>query len=220
MLVLALLAACEADKPQPVDAGSNYFPLKAGVYQIYDVQEVNYAPNVEAQVTTYQLKMQVADSFATASGGITYVIYRSTRDEESGEWHELDTWSARKDDEGVVVMEGNTPFVKLAFPVRAGIRWNGNAMNNLGDDEYELKDVGVPLQVGGTTFEETATVEQERNDDPVVFRDERSEVYASGVGLIMRKVTQLHYCTDDACLGQQVVDYGVELTMQIKEYGR
>ncbi len=97
---MALLAACEADKPQPVDAGSNYFPLTAGVYQIYDVQEVNYAPDVEAQVTTYQLKMQVADSFATASGGITYVIYRSTRDEESGEWRELDTWSARKDDEG------------------------------------------------------------------------------------------------------------------------
>ena len=214
-----MLAACEAEKPQPVDAGSNYFPLKTGTYRIYDVQEVTYAQAVAAETETYELRMQVTDSFAAADGRIRYVIYRSKRDGQSGEWQEIGTWSAYNDNEGVVVMEGNMPYVKLAFPVRTGIRWNGNALNNLGDDEYEFMEVGKPLEVKGTTFEETAVVEEELNDDPIVFRDERSEIYAAGIGLIMRKVTQLHYCTNDSCLGQQVVDYGVEMTMEIKEYG-
>lgn len=190
------------------------------MYQIYDVQEVNYAQGQQRQTTTYQMEVQIADSFPATNERITYVIYRSKRSDASQPWQAVDTWSARKDNEGVVIMEGNTPFVKLAFPVQTGIRWDGNAMNSLGVDEYELTDVGQPLEVRGTTFEKTATVEQERNGDPVVFRDERSETYASGVGLILRKVTQLHYCTDEACLGQQVVDYGVESTMEIKEYGR
>lgn len=171
------------------------------------------------QTTTYEVKLQVVDSFPAIEDGVIYVIHRSKRADASQAWQDVDTWSAQKDEERVVVSEGNTAFVKLAFPVRTGIRWNGNALNDLGDDEYVLQEVGEPMEVKGTTFERTATVEQERNDDPVVFRDERSEVYASGVGLIVRRVSQLHYCTDDACLGQQVIDYGVELTMEIKQYG-
>jgi hypothetical protein len=218
LLVLALFGGCDADKPQPIDSGSDYFPLRTGAYRIYRVQEVHYI-NGDPQTLQYELMTQVVDSFPSNGQELTYVIYRSKRAGESDPWEALDTWSARKDNMRAVVFEGNTPFVKLAFPVRAGVRWNGNGFNTLGEDEYELKDVGQSQELNGLIFSTTATVEQERNDDIIVFRDERREVYARGVGLVSSETVQLHYCTDDFCLGQQVIDEGLELKMEIKEYG-
>jgi hypothetical protein len=40
-----------------------------------------------------------------------------------------------------------------------------------------------------------------------------------GAGLIYKEVLQLNYCTDDHCLGQQIINDGIEIKMVIKEYG-
>lgn len=214
-----MLWGCEAEKPRPLASGTEYFPLSKGQYQIYSVQEVHYLSGSEPLTLNYELMSVVADSFPSPDGQYIYVIHRSTRENASTAWQALDTWSVRKEDSRVTVSEGNTPFVKMIFPVREGTRWNGNTFNTLGDDEYELKSAGQPLEVNGMTFEKTATVEQERNEDLIVFRDVRSEVYAFGVGLVKKEIIQFHYCTDDACLGQQVIDEGIEMKMDIKEYG-
>ena len=119
----------------------------------------------------------------------------------------------------MIVGEGNISFVKLRLPVTSGTRWNANTFNALGPDEYVYADIGASAVLGGMTFENTLTVRQEENDDPIVFRDMRSEVFAEGVGLVFKEVIQLNYCTEDACLGQQKVDHGLEMTMTIKAYG-
>lgn len=219
MALLALLWGCEAENPLPLARGTEYFPLTMGRYQIYAVQEVRYVNGSQPLTLSYELMTAVADSFPAPDGQYIYVIHRSTRANDSAAWQALDTWSVRMQDDRVTVSEGNTPFVKLIFPVREGTRWDGNTYNTLGDDEYELTSAGQPLEVNGMTFEKTATVEQERNEDLIVFRDERSEVYASGVGLVKKEIIQFHYCTDDTCLGQQIIDEGLEMKMDIKEYG-
>ncbi|HEX8037884.1 MAG TPA: hypothetical protein VF490_01980 [Chryseosolibacter sp.] len=219
LALLALLWGCEAEKPRPLASGTEYFPLAKGQYQIYSVQEVHYLSGSEPRTLNYELMTVVADSFPSPDGQYIYVIHRSTRENDSMAWQALDTWSVRKEDSRVTVSEGNTPFVKMIFPVREGTRWDGNTFNTLGNDEYVLTSAGRPLEVNGMTFEKTATVEQERNGDLIVFRDERSEVYAFEVGLVKKEIIQFHYCTDDACLGQQVIDEGIEMKMEIKEYG-
>ena len=220
MLVLALLAGCDADNPQPIDSGSDYFPLETGAYRIYTVEEVHYANGSEPQSMQYELMTRIVDSIPSNGKDVTYVIYRSKRMDVTQPWEVVDTWSARKDKTRAIMYEGNIPFVKLAFPVKNGGRWNGNEYNTLGDDGYELKNVGQSTELNGLIFENTAAVEQEINDDFIVFRDERMEVYARGVGLIAKKIVQLHYCTDDPCLGQQLIDEGLEFNMEIKEYGK
>ncbi len=217
---MALLWGCDAEKPQPLSPGSEYFPLVTGRYQIYSVREVHYISGSQPQTWNYEMMTKVVDSFPSTPGEYSFVIYRSTRVSDTAAWEPLDTWSARREDNRIVVSEGNTAFVKMTFPVREGMRWNGNALNNLGDDEYEMKGVSQPLVVNGISFEKTLAVEQERNEDLIVFRDERSEVYAFGVGLVKKDMIQFHYCTDDACLGQQTIDDGVEIKMEIKEYGK
>lgn len=218
--LIAFLFACEGEERFKRDIGSEYFPVATGMYCVYNVEEIRYAAGAAPAIARFELMTAVVDSFPSGNDQYTFVIHRSKRSEDTAPWEPLDTWSVRKDDRQVVVAEGNVPFVKLRFPVAAQVRWDGNALNTLGADEYALKAVDQRLDVDGTTFEHTATVVQEDNRDAIVFRDVRSEVYARGIGLVYRETVQLHYCTDDACLGQQKIDHGVEMKIAIKEYGK
>lgn len=217
----ALAVACEDREPITGTSSDTWFPLQTGFYQIYAVAGKLYAPGQpEPDLFQYELMTEVVDSFPSGQDEYTFVIHRSERGAESSPWEPLDTWSVRTDDHQVVVAEGNMSYVKLTFPVREHSRWNGNAFNTLGDDEYEMQGIGEPMQLNGMTFERTLTVEQERNEDMIVFMDVRNEVYASGAGLVYMEVKQLNYCTHDHCLGQQEIEHGMEMKMEIKAYGQ
>jgi hypothetical protein len=216
-----IIAGCDDNGPNKVtvDKGIDYFPLRTGLYQIYDIDEIRYSQVAEPETLAYQLITEVVDSFPNAGGGFTYVIYRSTRDDETDVWQFLDTWSARLDEDQAVVIEGNTPYVKLAFPPVSGKTWDGNKLSNLEEDEYEVKAYDVPSTVGGTTFDKTLAVEQEFNDDPIVFTDIRVETYARNIGLINKETTQIVFCQSETCSGNELIESGIILKQQISEYG-
>lgn len=220
LLVFTLAAGCADDEGSEQPADAAYFPLEKGLNHIYGVVETRYRGGQEPQTLRYELMTEVVDSFPSPMSQYTYVIHRHKRIAEGEAWEPWDTWSVRKDGREVIVTEGNTAFVKARFPVSAENRWNGNARNPLGEDEYGFVEIHLPREINGIAFEKTLTVEQERNEDRIVFRDERHEIYALGVGLIYREIVQLKYCTDDPCLGQQVIDEGIEMKMTIKEYGK
>jgi len=220
LVLLTLLSACGDEKVVTPGPGDAYFPLEKGIFQVYTVKEVLYSVAENPVQLNYELQCEVVDSFPSGNGEYTYVVHRSIRPGEGDEWEMLDTWSVRKNQREIVVSEGNTAFVKIRFPLRPENVWDGNVFNSMGEDEYSLKGIHQPAEVNGMTFENTLTVEQELNEDPIVFHDERTEVYAMNVGLVYKKTVQLNYCTADACLGQQKVDEGRELQMLIKEYGK
>lgn len=220
LLISMLLAACQGSEILPVADTSDYFPLQKGLYQIYEVHEKRYYPAAAVQESTYELKTEVTDSFPSANGIFTYIIHRSTRFLPSDAWQPVDTWSVRRHESEVVVTEGNTPYVKIRLPYLIANTWDGNAYNTLGADEYMFNEVDVARDFDGISFNRTVLVEQEYNDDPIVFRDEREEIYAAEAGLVYKKLIQLRYCTDDACLGQQKIEEGTEMTMVIREYGK
>lgn len=220
LVFFGLFAACSGEEPVAPLKDAAWFPLKTGNYFVYNVQETRYAPGAIPEIAYYEMLVEVIDSFPAAGEQFMYVVHRSIRSSEQDAWTFLDTWSMRSDGQEVVVSEGNVPFIKVKFPVRAGSRWNGNALNTMGEDTYEYRDVGIPMQFNGLSFERTVTVEQEYNDDVIVFTDKRTEVFAQDVGLVFKEVIQLHYCTDDACLGQQKIEYGTEMEMAIKAYGK
>jgi hypothetical protein len=220
LLFFALLAGCESEETSILDSGDAYFPLQRGVYQVYAVHEVRYHVSAEPEILDYELMTEVTDSFPSAENGYTFVVRRSTRFAEADPWEPLDTWAVRREGNKLIVSEGNTALVKILFPVRRGTRWNANSYNTLGEDIYEYEQVGQPLELNGMAFEKTMTVEQELNKDIIVFYDARREVYAYGTGMVYKEVTQLNYCTEDHCLGQQKIESGTDLKMEIREYGK
>jgi hypothetical protein len=217
-LFLLVVVGCTPDEQPVGDIGKAYIPLQVGDFQIYDIDETNYFPLEDPENLHYQLKTEVVDSFANNAGGHTYVVHRSRRDSESDIWTYAESWSVRVTDIEAIVNENNISFVKIVFPAALGKKWNGNAYNSSEEDEYEITIVHQPYQLGDIQFENTITVDQENRVD-LLFNDRRFEVYAKDIGLIYREVTDLEYCSEVECFGENKIERGIVYKQTIIEHG-
>lgn len=224
--IVVLLVSCDTGEAVRANNGNyNYIPTKYNWYQVYNVEEVKYTLGIP-ETLTYELKTVVADSFLNGSGKYTYLVYRSVRSVGETEWKSLNTWTIRLEKNEVVIQEENIPFVALQLPVVDGNRWNGNKYNNLinrstntAEDYYNVEEKGMPFAVNDQTFANCVIVNQEDNQEYVVYLDQRKEVYANNVGLIYKARTQLSFCTESACIGQQKVEEGIIYKQSITSYG-
>jgi hypothetical protein len=220
LLTLAITFACDGDEGNRTeDKGENYFPMQVGFFQRYLVDEIRYSAVAEPETLAYELLHEVVDSFLSTEGNKVYVIQRSTRDNGNSPWQFQETWSARINSNEAVIIEGNIAYTNLLFSPSPRTVWDGNRYNNLGNDDYKIIAVDQPISVSGISFDKTLTVEQELNDDPIVFTDIRFEVYARDVGLILKETTQLRYCQQQTCGGDELIESGVIYKQRIVEYG-
>jgi hypothetical protein len=227
--LLLLLAACYSRDVGPQTSGSEYYPLKVGLYWVYDVTETRITQVGGQTASTYQLKVEITDSI-NEPGQVVYLLHRFTRPDANAAWTATTTWSARKDQFQAVQQEGNTPFVILSFPFSEGKSWNGNVLNNLGGkekcadgtlkcDNYSVLNLGKRFEFESLFYDNTVTVIENNDSDPIVGKDIRKDVYAIATGLVYREVTQLQYCTQGDCIGKQIVENGTIVKQSLKDYG-
>lgn len=219
LVTVASQVSCDSsDDTKASDYGKKYFPASVGAYQVYDITETTYTLS-QPTTLNYQLKVAIIDKFLSAEGDSTFVIHRSRRNTDIDPWNYIDTWSVRSNSREVVMNEENIAYVKLKFPIAKGSTWNGNLYNTMGEDEYEITDVKSTQTYNNKTFNDCIIVNQNDNQDYIVYLDQRKEVYAAAVGLVYKETTQLHYCTQDNCLGKQQVESGVIYKQTINMYG-
>lgn len=218
IFLFLIIIGCSTDEEPTVEIGKSYVPLRVGDFRIYAIDETNYFPLEDPVTLYYEMKTEVVDSFQHASGDYIYVIHRSRRDSENDPWVYDDTWSIRVNDLEAVVNENNISFIKIAFPVATGKKWNGNTYNSAEEDEYEITTVNQPYEINGAQFENTIVVDQEDRVD-LIFKDRRFEVYAKDIGLIYREITDLEYCDEVECFGQNKIESGVVYKQTIMSHG-
>lgn len=222
-----LLLGCVSDdltSPTLPASGLNYFPLSVNRYAIYDVEDIRYTLRDGADTNRYQLRELVADSLLGEGGEIIYSLKRYTRNSSEGPWQLDSIWTARKNQERVVVVENNVPFLKLVFPFREKLQWDGNLLNSRWPQPYTLTTTDTTLrqEIGpdlDALLDNSWTVVQ-RQLETLVNDSVLVETYGEQAGLLYKKSLILQYCADEDCIGQQQIESGRSYRQTLVAYGK
>ncbi len=77
-------------------------------------------------------------------------------------------------------------------------------------DDYSLGNQPIGLAV---------KVIQSEEDDLITLRDQRYEVYLKGVGMTESYYEVLTYCSRNDCLGEQIIDSGRLVRLELIKHG-
>jgi hypothetical protein len=191
-----------------------------GSYIEYDVTEQEFLVGRSPQIRNYQLKERIEEQYKDISGQISFRIARFRRGDDKQSWLPDSTIVIKVSSNKIIRNEAGRDFVKIQFPLLEKATWNGNLYNNIGEDKYELKNVGAVYKIGNQTFPYTVTVLQQ-NDSTLVNQDKKIEIYAKEVGLIYKEKSVLQYCSSSAaCVGKFQIDYGIKQVVRFRKLGK
>lgn len=231
VLSILLLFSCKSETETLLsDPLDKYCPLSVGKYITYRLDSTVFLPfGTGSVIKSYEVKFLNESEITDNLGRKAFRISRYIRKDSTQAWQADASIMAVNNSQRVEFIENNLRFIKLAFPVRQGFSWKGNAyidtysfnsnLDYMDGWDYSYDSVGQPLEIGKLSFAETITVRQrdEILGDPTDPRsyaeiNQGMEKYAAGIGLIYRKFYHSEYqpnnngyFTDDS--------YGVEYTI-------
>ena len=208
----------ETKELSPEELGTTYFPLKTGIYSIYQVYGTRYVSSNDSIEFSYLLKENVLDSFENLESGISYIIERQKKYNEVDPWAIDSIWTARKDERTAVLVENNVPMVNLTFPFKENKIWDGNKLNDKSEDEFEMIQIRQPYTDSFGSYERTVTVIQEDLPDIFVKSILKKEIYAEDKGLVFKESIILNYRQGDD-YGLEIIESGLKYFQHLVEYG-
>jgi hypothetical protein len=215
-----LFFSCKKDAPpEPsVDFAYNYFPDEIGRYVVYEVDSIAQDDKSNKHDTTrYLLKELIASSFLDNSSRQTlrieryYKFYKKNIPYDSMNWIGPRVWFANKTTHTAEKVEENIRYLKLAFPMNKGKKWNGNVYNTLGRKEYEVMSLDQPETINAINFDSVATIKQLQKIDFIEYIYE-AEKYVRNIGLVYKIRDSLYDGGTADTIGyrytQKIISYG------------
>lgn len=215
-LSLLIIVSCESQKVD--DADDDYFPLAIGQFAEYAVTETRYSISQPPVTSVYRLREVVHSTYRDGAGNTIFQIERS-RKSGTDNWITDSTITTWKTPDRALRVENGNAIIKLRFPIENRERWNGNELNSLGEQYFEIKNVRRSFSTDQTNFENTVTVLQQ-NDSTLVSLKRRKEVFADQIGLVFRERTSVYYCTTYDCAGKGQILYGTKQIMTLSNSGK
>jgi hypothetical protein len=218
--------SCKKDKRIiPTQASYNYFPTEYGRYVVYNVDSTVHRTDDnqnDDSVSYYhfQLKDVIDSSFTDLEGHVRQVVLRYYKD-STMDWTLRNVWSQLLTSSGAYRYEDNVTYHKLAFPLSSSIRWNGNDMNTLEEEEYEYEDIHVWTELTSLSYDSVSTTVQfdstivvlQIDDLNVIERTYGQEIYAENVGMVFHQRDELKLN------GVGNISEGTEYKMTAIDYG-
>jgi len=218
----ACFISCQDEDPLVIiPEDYNYFPLEFGQWIVYDIDSTVHLdiddqtnqPDTSIAYYSYQVRETIDSSFIDGEGDVAFRVLREMRMNDTLPWSFLNIWTCKRNSHSAQRIEDNIRFVKLSFPIRSGLSWNGNAFNNLPGEDYTFDAIHQPFSAGTLEFDSTVTVIQEEFIS-LINRIIRKEKYATQVGLVSRQRDSLNING----LGETI--NGIELLQTVNSYGR
>lgn len=214
--LLALLACGETESPR-TDFGLDYQPLRVGLFWIYEVSETIVFGEGDEEEEDYFIRDVIEYSYTNAEGEEVFVVKRERSDDQDF-WLGEGNYSLQIRRNALVRQFENQKTVPLVFPLEVGKSWDAMAYNSSNPDEYQVAFMGN-ISVGDQTFQRSARILQEEDDDEITFRDNRYEVYTRGIGMVEQFHEVFTYCSRNDCLGEKILNSGRKTHLKILVYG-
>ena len=129
-----LFISCNQNKSDEIiNPGYDFYPLEKGHFVVYDVQ--NIVHNVVGTIDTfnYQIKEVIGDTnSAKGNAPFGYKLFRYKRPNSTIAWTLDSVWQVWLNSNVLVVNENGEEYIKLSFPLKNAIKWNGNTYNSTG----------------------------------------------------------------------------------------
>lgn len=224
-VVLLALVACKKEKNTFPDQGYGYFPDEVGKYVVYDVDSIVYDDfNGSVDTFRFQVKEHIQSMYFDNSSRKTQrierfkKIYNKNISYSNLPWVLSDVWAANRTATTAEKVEENIRYVKLAFTVQQGKKWNGNAQNTATAQDYEYTEVNVPASVASCSFDSTLTVTQ-LDKENLIEKQYYKEVYAKNVGLVYKQVIDVKSKVINQQYIMDRISSGLIYTMKVNSFG-
>ncbi len=214
LLLVSVFPFTNACKKESAQKGTlfytEYAPHSVGEWRVYKVREIEHTTTGVHDTIEYYLKEVIAEEIDETN----FRLERYWRDSLHQPWEIKDVWVVEKTQTMYNVVEENIKFTKLIFPIENAKQWNGNAFNNLGEQDYSFEEIHVPFSINSIDFDSTVTVLQQDEFNAIELKKAK-EIYANHVGLIYRSKIDLSINTFDVT----DINQGTELEYKILSYG-
>jgi|GEM_PF-937515 len=208
-------SSCKKDKTAAIYMGYDYFPTNIGHWVIYTVDSVVANPldtgsgGYHVDSSHYEVKEIIDSQYTDNTGTRTEVISRYKRNFSPGDtnWKYQKTYTANLNSKEAIRKEDNVVYVKLAFPFMANgsyTTWDGGAFNsgefsggsqlNWSEANCQYTTTNAGASINWYYFDSTLTVLRCNNQN-LTANQYVVEQYATGVGLIYKKIVDLQATT-------------------------
>lgn len=222
-LIVSFTSCKKNDTEGVVEYHHDYFPTDSGHYVIYDVDSIRF--NNTRDTVHYQLMEVVGDTFYDNENELCRKLTLYRRADSNAVWTFDRLWHLKATAANLQKTEDDIRFVKLAFPPKANLSWNGNiyvpyndVYSAYRDWDYHYDEVHHAYSINGFNFDSTATVSEVYDTTNVIERKQRVAVYAKHVGLVYQEWILLR--RDGNILGSwdATVNSGFKIRMRIADH--
>lgn len=193
-LLLLLSVSCSKENTQPtaVFQGKEYFPLHQGDYIVYEITKINIdKPSNIYDTVVYLLKEVIDIPIIDNEEDTAYRVERYVFNSVTGNWEIQSVWQAKLTNYAAHKVEENLRFVKIRFPVRENLQWDGNIFNELNSKTYKISDLNISYQVNQMSFDSCLFVLQDSSSS-LIHKNYAIEIYAYKIGLVYKEETYIN----------------------------
>ena len=189
--VLTLHMSCQRElDPSLEELEKVYYPFDIGHFVDYKVNKVQFSISGNRDTSVFYLRELNANTFINGENKEAIRIERLVKNNLQDNWVIDSIWQLIDNNTQVLKIENNKTFIKLSYPVDEEISWNGNAFNNLGENNYRyLLDI-KSLSIDTNLFLEPIRVIQKVDTGIITYQDWREEYYVENIGLVKKIVEQ------------------------------
>ncbi len=214
--VAGIFSSCDKSTLDDFDLqmGYEYFPLEVGQSRLYALDSIIFDPSPQGIIPDTLsgfFREDIVDTLRDNTGALVFRIERYYRKTTADPWLIHSVVSSSRGEQEAVFSENNLRFIKLRFPLKEGLEWDGTAyfpervnIEVAGEtmDYYKgwnniVLEKRPDYSLNAQSYSDVFVVEIANLVNNIQLRS-GMEVYAPDKGLIYQEVqvmdTQCEYC--------------------------